>query len=170
MKADSSLLVDEYRTWHTPVIGAYLLYLFTEAYKGNHPEGRAPIVILHFITAAILTDDALADKLKRKTSLVQYVRHARNGDTSLHFMKLHERTRSRFSYTARAIDIAVAGGYLKWDVDSASLTACKLASRPGSGDFKTGRIKELGERAKLLGRIMARTTLPKTAELLGVSL
>ena len=170
MEADNSLLVEEYRTWHTPVIGAYLLFLFTQSYSAAHPEGRNPIVILHFMAAAILTDDALADKLKRKTSLVQYVRHARNGDTSLHFMKLHERIRSRFRYTARAIDIAVAGGYLKWDVDSASLTACKLASRPGSGDFKTGRIKELGERAKLLGRIMARTTLPKTAELLGVSL
>ena len=61
-------------------------------------------------------------------------------------------------------------GYLKWDVETASLIATKRASRPGSGGFRTRRINELGERAKLLGRIMAKTTLPKTAELLGVSL
>ena len=41
-------LVEEVKEWNTPVIGAYLLWHFTQGYVQNHPNGDAPVVVLYF--------------------------------------------------------------------------------------------------------------------------
>ena len=71
-------------------------------------------------------------------------------------------------WTMRAIDIAVAGGYLTWDVDTATLKAKSVRSRGDSASKRGERILEQAERAKALGRFFAKIEISKIAELLGV--
>jgi hypothetical protein len=42
-------IVDEVKLWNTPLVGAFLLWKFTQGYTENHPSGEAPIGLLHFI-------------------------------------------------------------------------------------------------------------------------
>lgn len=163
-----STLVEEYEIWHTPVIGAYILWEFTNSYQKTHKEKRGPIVLLHFLAGAILTDPVLMPILKRKTSLAQYVRHLRTGQGVLAYHRLHDRVRERMEWTMLAIDIAVAGGYLTWDVDTATLKAKSVRSRGDSASKRGERILEQAERAKALGRFFAKIEISKIAELLGV--
>lgn len=164
----ASTLVAESHTWHTPVIGAYLLWRFTKAYQKSHTDKMPPIVLNHFLALAILTDSNLHPHLFRCTGIPQLARRFRTGTASAAYYRLHDRVRERLPYTVKAINIAVAGGFLKWDVDRGTLTAKAITSKDGSIDYATGEIATLGARAEVLGKFFAKHPLSKTAEALGV--
>jgi hypothetical protein len=44
-------LVDEVKLWNTPIVGAYMLWKFTQGYCDGHPNGDAPIGLLHFVAS-----------------------------------------------------------------------------------------------------------------------
>jgi hypothetical protein len=68
-------LIDEVREWNTPIVGAYLLWRFTKGYMNNHPNGDAPIAILHFIVSGILTNPEIYDAINgHKPDLTSFIR------------------------------------------------------------------------------------------------
>jgi hypothetical protein len=76
-------LVDEVKLWNTPIIGAFLLWRFTQGYCDNHQTGDAPIGLLHFVASAILISKELMKPISNKRANLQsYVRSFENTKNS----------------------------------------------------------------------------------------
>lgn len=161
--------VEEVKLWNTPVIGAFLLWKFTKGYCDNHPNGDAPIGLLHFVASAILTNKKLLHPLNNKRdSLQSYVRSFENTKDSDILLSIQERTKDKFEYTLKAIDIAIAEGLLVWDLKSGKLYQRDLKKLPDRGKGLKGIHKNNGEKAELLGKWFSQHELPTIAAYLKI--
>jgi len=162
-------LVDEVKQWNTPIVGAYLLWMFTKGYCGGHPHGDAPIGLLHFIASAILTSKKLLKPISNKRDDLQsFARSFENTKDSDLLLTIQDRTIKKREYTLKAIDIAIAQGLLVWDVDSGKLYPRDLSKRPDRGKILKSLIKRDGKKATILGKWFAKHDLSTIAAYLKV--
>jgi len=166
-----SKLIDEIREWNTPIIGAYLLWNFTQGYSTNHPYGDSPIVILHFIANAILSSNVLCEDISgRRTNLESYVRSFTENKKSDLLASIQQRTIEKRSNTMAAIDIAVSSGLLVWDTENATLHAHNI-TRLKRGGRKLGKtIIDRAKQANVLGGWFSSHDIASITSYLGVVL
>jgi len=146
-------LVDEVKLWNTPIIGAFLLWKFTQGYCDGHPNGDAPIGLLHFVASAILTSKGLMKPISNKRADLQsYVRSFENTKSSDILLSLQQRIIDKREYTLAAIDIATAEGLLVWDAESGKLYPCNLSKHPARGKNLNSLMIREGKKAEILGR------------------
>lgn len=155
-------VVEEVRLWNTPVVGAFLLYKFTDGYQRAHHYGDAPVAILHFLASAILTSDDLKMGVSdRRSSLQSYIMSFEDGRRSDLLLSIHQRLNGKLEYTWKSIDIAVASGLLFWDVDSGKLyPASDSSPKVVRGTAPRAEMRRDGERAEILGKWFAAHDLP----------
>ena len=151
-----SELLEEVRLWNTPVVGAYLLYRFTQGYVSRHDIGAAPVAVHHFIAIAILTSDRLKAPISNKRENLQsYVRSFEDSHSSDILLGIQERVKEKLSYCWTSIDLAVAKGLLFWDFDGAKLYVKPEESVPAYGHGPKQQLKKDGEKAEILGQWFA---------------
>jgi hypothetical protein len=164
-------LVEEVRLWNTPAIGAYLLWRFTLGYCNGHPNGDAPIGLLHFLANALLTSDTLCKPISNKRNDLQsYVRSFEDSEDSDILLSIHERVIEKREHTMASIDIAVAEGLLVWDVDSGKLHPRKITKRPARGKGLRAVHDKNGKKAEILGNWIAKHELSTITNYLKVVL
>jgi hypothetical protein len=162
-------LVEEVKLYNTPIVGAYLLWEFTKGYLRGHPNGDAPIVLLHFVASAILTNKELLEPISNKRDNLQsYARSFEVSKESDILLTVHERMKQKRQYTLASINIAIAEGLLVWDVDSGKLYPRELIKKPSSGKTLKTNIKKDGNRAEILGKWFAKHDVPTIAAYLKV--
>lgn len=148
-----SNLVEEVKIWNTPIIGAYLLWRFTEGYCTGHEAGDAPIGLLHFVASAILTNERLSLPINnQRKNLQSYVRSFEDKKDSDILLNLQSRIKEKTGYTLAAIDIAISEGLLVWDIESGKLYPRKLTKKSGRGKALGPKIKTDGNKAEVLGK------------------
>ncbi|MDD2284393.1 MAG: DUF6521 family protein [Paludibacter sp.] len=146
-------LVDEVKLWNTPIIGAFLLWRFTQGYCDNHQTGDAPIGLLHFVASAILISKELMKPISNKRANLQsYVRSFENTKNSDILISLQQQIIDKREYTLAAIDIATAEGLLVWDAESGKLYPRNLSKRPGRGKKLNVLMVREGKKAEILGK------------------
>ena len=64
-------MMETIRMWHTPYIGAYLLWRFASGYS-SASNGRAAPLMLFFIVAALTTDRQYYEPVAKRTTGYQY--------------------------------------------------------------------------------------------------
>ena len=162
-------LVEEVKLWNTPIVGAYLLWKFTKGYCDGHPNGDAPIGLLHFVAIAILTNKKLLEPISNKRDDLQsYSRSFEKSKESDILLTIEERTREMREYTMASIDIAIAEGLLVWDADSGKLYPRNISKTPSRGRALNNMYKNNGKKAEILGKWFARHDLPTIAAYLKV--
>lgn len=162
-------LVEEVKHWNTPIVGAFLLWRFTKGYCEGHPNGDAPIGLLHFVASAILTNKKLLEPISNKRKDLQsYARSFEKKEDSDILLTIQDRTREKREYTLAAIDIAIAEGLMVWDADSGKLY-------PRDPTNSRGRTKNLkrqmvadGNKAEILGKWFSKHDVPTIAAYLEV--
>ena len=166
-----SSLVEQVRIWNTPILGSYLLWRFRHCYTSNHPDGEAPIILLHFMATAILTDQRLTKPISRnRKGLQSYSRSfTENKDIDV-FLSLQNRIITHRNYTFSSIDIAIRYGLLTLNPDDARLYPHTQLPRPKRGNALKPSIKSLGERAETLGNWFSQHEISQIAALLKVVL
>lgn len=162
-------LVEEVKLWNTPIVGAYLLWKFTKGYCDGHPNGDAPIGLLHFLASAMLTNNKLLEPISdKRDDLQSYARSFEKSKDSDILLTIQERVREKREYTMASIDIAIAEGLLVWEPDSGKLYPRYLSKRPKHGkSLKQMFIKD-GNKAEILGKWFAKHDLPTIAAYLKV--
>lgn len=154
-------LVDEVKLWNTPIIGAFLLWRFTQGYCSGHPNGDAPIGLLHFLASAILTNKELLKPISNlRDDLQSYARSFENTKDSDILLSIQQRINERREYTLAAIDIAIAEGLLVWDVESGKLYPRVLTKRPSRGKALKKDITSDGKKAEILGKWLSNHDIP----------
>jgi len=162
-------LVEEVKLWNTPTVGAYLLWKFTTGYCDGHPNGDAPIGLLHFLAIAMLTNKKLLEPINnRRDDLQSYARSFENSKNSDILLTIQERAREKREYTMASIDIAIAKGLLVWDADSGKLYPCDISKSPSSGKALNKMFKDDGKKAEILGKWFAKHDLSTIAAYLKV--
>ena len=146
-------LVEEVRQWNTPVVGAYLLYRFTQGYVFAHNNGDAPVALMHFIAIAILTNFNLKDPISNKRENLQsYVKSFEENNNSDILLGIQERIKDKLAYSWASIDIAVANGLLFWDLEEAKLFVNPVEKIISFGCTPKAQIKKDGDKATILGK------------------
>lgn len=147
-----SRLVEEVKIWNTPIIGAYLLWRFTQGYSKGHQFGDAPIALLHFVATAILTSKELTEFISnRRSNLQSYIRSFEENKNSDILLSLQERIKDKKEYTLAAIDIAISEGLMVWDVETGKLYARNLSEKSGKGNNIRKQTQSEGKKAEILG-------------------
>lgn len=162
-------LVEEVRLWHTPAVGAFLLWKFTLGYCSKHEHGDGPVALLHFIAAAVLTSPPLIEPISnQRKNLESYVRSFEEKGQSDLLIGIHERTRSRRAYTLSSIDLAVANGLLVWDTEQGKLYPRKTVKKASRGcSLRAGMLRN-GHKADILGGWFASHDVGMVASYMGV--
>ena len=167
---DSSLLVEEVRTWNTPLIGAYQLWNFTSGYSDARADGDAPLGLLHFIAGPILASPQLSEAVSmRRKSLQSYAMGFEDKKQMDLLLGLQDRIRRRRPQTLAAIDAAICTGLLVWDAESGKLYPRKVPIASRGRNPRPG-LKREGEKARILGAWFAEHDLPTIAAYLKVVL
>ncbi|MHC1762521.1 MAG: three component ABC system middle component [Negativicutes bacterium] len=162
-------LVDEVKLWNTPIIGAFLLWRFTQGYCNGHPHGDAPIGLLHFLASAILTNKQLAKPISNlRDDLQSYARSFEKTNESDILLSIQQRIKDKREYTLAAIDIAIAEGLIVWDLESGKLYPCDLKKSPSRGNNLKSKVKSEGDKAEILGRWFSKHDLSTIAAYLKV--
>lgn len=162
-------IVDEVKQWNTPMVGAFLLWRFTQGYCKAHPNGEAPVALFHFLAAAVLTNPQMLDTISdRRDSLQSYVRSFEENRTSDILLGVQDQVRDKRKYTIEAIDIAVSSGMLIWDVDNGTLYPCELKKKPKRGNALKAPVKRYGNKAEILGKWFSAHDLSTVAVYMGV--
>ncbi len=157
-------LVEEVQLWNTPLVGAYLLWRFTQGYCKGHPNGEAPIGLLHFLVSAILTNKKLLKPVNnQRENLQSYARSFESSNDSDILLTIQERVKEKREYTLAAIDVAVAEGLLAWDPDTGRLHPRDIQKQPGRGKTLKAPIKKDGDKAEILGKWFSKHNLPTIA-------
>ncbi len=164
-------LVEEVRQWNSPSVGAYLLWKFTSGYCDSHPNGDAPVALLHFLAVPLLTNKRLLDPINnRRADLQSYVRSFEASKDSDILLTIHDRANRNRTFTLASIDIAVSTGLISWDADSGKLYPRKDVKQPRRGNaLKTSFVKD-GKKAEILGRWFAAHSISTIATYLKVLL
>ena len=164
-------LIEEVRQWYSPSVGAYLLWKFTSGYCDAHPNGDAPVGLLHFIAIPLLTSKRPLEPINnRRADLQSYVRSFEISKDSDILIGIHERAKRNRGYTMAAIDIAVSTGLIFWDADSGKLYPRKDVKRPRRGNaLKTSFVRD-GKKAEILGGWFAEHSISTIATYLKVVL
>ena len=150
-------IVDEVKLWNTPIIGAFLLWRFTQGYCNGHPNGDAPIGILHFLASAILTNKELLKPIsKQRDDLQSYARSFENTKDSDILLSIQHRISEKCEYTLAAIDIAIAQGLLSWDIESGKLYPRDLDKSPSRGKALKKNITKEGKKAEIFGEWLSK--------------
>lgn len=145
--------VEEIKIWNTPIIGAYLLWRFTQGYVDGHKIGDSPIALLHFVACAILTNDKLSEPVNnRRKNLQSYVRFFEEKKESDILLNLQSRIKEKLSYTLTAIEIAISEGFLVWDIESGKLYPRVLSKKNKIGNALRPKMKSDGNKAEVLGK------------------
>lgn len=163
-------LVEEVRLWNTPLVGAYLLWMFTKGYCDRHPEGDAPIGLLHFIASAILTSSKLTEPISnRRDSLQSYARSFEENRKTDSLLGIHDRVIARRDYTLEAIDVAISTGLLIWDTSSGKIYP-RTPANTSNGRQKNPRaaLARDGKKAEILGNWFSQHDLQTIASYLKV--
>ena len=146
-------VVNEVKLWNTPAIGAFLLWRFTQGYCSNHPNGDAPVGLLHFLASAILTNRKLLIPISnRRKDLQSYARSFEDSKDSDILSSIQDRIKKKREYTCAAIDIAVAEGLLVWDVDSGKLYPREFNNKQSKGNSLKTNIAREENKAEILGK------------------
>lgn len=144
-------LVEEVKQWNTPIVGAFLLWRFTQGYCSKHPNGDAPVMLLHFLATAVLTNKKLLESINnRRKSLQAFIRGFEENNNSDLLVGLNQRVLSKRKYTLDCINIAISSGLLVLDFDSGKLYPrdVKKAKRGASLGHL---IRRNGDKAEILG-------------------
>jgi len=162
-------LADEVKLWNSPAIGAYLLWQFSSGYCEGHASGDAPIGLLHFIAAAILTSKDLAKPISNQRDCLQsYVRSFEDSKKTDLLLRIQERAREKREYTLASIDIAIAEGLLVWDVETGKLYPRAIRKQSSRGKSIKDVLKRDGKKADILGRWFSQHDLTTIAGYLKV--
>lgn len=162
-------LVEEVKLWNTPLIGAYLLWKFTQGYCKGHSNGDAPIGLLHFVASAILTSDVLLKPISnRRKDLQSYARSFEALKNSDILLTIHDRAKEKRKYTLAAIDVAIAKGLLVWDQDSGKLYPCDQKMLSANSKSLKRKIKQDGNKAEILGKWFSQHNISTIAAYLRV--
>lgn len=146
-------LVEEVKIWNTPIIGAYLLWRFTQGYCKGHPTGDAPVGLLHFVASGILTNKKMLEIISdRRKDLQSYVRGFEDSKDSDILLTIHENVKEKREYTIASLDIAISEGLLVWDVESGKLYPCDITKKVSRGKALKNIHKEDGKKAEILGK------------------
>jgi hypothetical protein len=164
-------LVEEVKEWNTPVIGSYLLWRFTQGFVQNHPNGDAPVVILHFIVSGIMAEPNIYDAISgNRPNLASFIRWFNEEKKSDFLACLNQNIIQKRKYTIESIDIAVSCGLLAWDIETAKIFPVAI-KRVKSGTASKGiAIQKLGNKAEILGKWFSECNLPTLTAYLGVVL
>jgi hypothetical protein len=164
-------LAVEVRQWNSPSVGAYLLWRFTSGYCDAHPNGDAPVALLHFLAVPLLTNRRLLDPISnRRADLQSYVRSFETSNDSDILVTVHDRAKRNRAYTLASIDIAVSTGLVSWDADSGKLYPSKNINRPKRGNALKASFEKDGKKAGILGRWFAEHSISAIATYLKVVL
>ena len=167
----SSLLVEEVRTWNTPLVGAFQLWQFTQGYCDAHPKGDAPIGLLHFIAGPMLSSPQLSETISnRRKSLQSYALGFEDKKCIDILLGLQRRIHDRRRQTLDAIDVAICSGLLVWDTETGKLYPTSPALKPKHGLALRSTLKREGEKAKILGSWFSAHDLSAVAAYLKVVL
>lgn len=164
-------LVEDVNEWNTPIIGAYILWRFTHGFVKNHPNGDAPVAILHFIASGIMTDPSIYDAINgHRPNLASFIRWFNEEKKSDFLTCLNQKIIQKRSYTMQSLDIAVANGLLAWDIETAKLYPVTIKRIKTGTSSKGIAILKLGEKAEILGKWFSEHDLPTVTAYLGVIL
>lgn len=146
-------LAEEVKLWDTPAIGAYLLWRFTDGYTKGHPQGEAPIGLLHFIALAILTNAQLSKHISNKRDgLGSYIKGFEDNKSIDRLLGIHKRIDDRKKHTLRCIDFAITNGLLIWDCESGKIFSRHISISPSRRNNLKNHVKQDGNKAEILGR------------------
>ena len=164
-------LAEEVLQWNSPCVGAYLLWQFTKSYSEAHPDGDAPVALLHFLAAPILTCKKLLDPISNhRANLQSYVRSFEDSKGSDILLGIQELVIDKREYTLAAIDIAIATGLIIWDVDSGKLYPYNSSIHPQNGNSLKSNTVKNGKKAEILGKWFAEHNISTIATYLKVVL
>jgi hypothetical protein len=164
-------LVEDVKEWNTPIIGAYLLWRFTQGFVQNHPNGDAPVVILHFIASGIMTEQSVYDGINgRRQNLASFIRWFNEEKKSDLLTCLNQNIILKRKYTMESIDIAVSCGLLAWDVETAKVFPATIKRIKSGTSSKGISILKLGDKAEILGKWFSEYDLAAITAYLGVIL
>ncbi|WP_286805563.1 MULTISPECIES: three component ABC system middle component [unclassified Marinimicrobium] len=166
-----SNLVEEVRVWNTPIVGSYVLWRFTTGYTDHHSEGNPPVLLLHFLASAILTNKRLSDPVTNlRNDLASYARSFTDkGDVDL-FLSIQDRVNKTKSYTLSSIDLAIHHGLLFLNPEDACLYPKTLTGKPRRGMTPKQSVKSLGNKAETLGKWFSAYSVSQVSTLLKVVL
>ncbi|MEK4369618.1 three component ABC system middle component [Paenibacillus sp. FSL R5-0473] len=146
-------LVDEVKLWNTPILGAFILWRFTQGYCAGHPNGDAPIGLLHFVASAILTNKKLLKPVtNQRDGLQSYARSFEESKQSDILLSIQQRVKDKREYTLASIDIAISEGLVMWDIESGKIYPRALNKKPSRGKGLKTPIKRIGDQAEILGK------------------
>lgn len=166
----SSLLVEEVRTWNTPLVGAFHLWQFTQGYCDAHPQGDAPVGLLHFIAGPILASPQLSETISnRRKNLQSYASGFEDKKNIDLLLGLQLRIKNRRRQTLDSIDAAVCTGLLVWDTESGKLYPRPIAKAKRGSSLRNS-LKREGDKAKILGSWFSAHDLPAIAAYLNLVL
>lgn len=149
-------LVDEVRTWNTPLIGAYLIWRFVDGYHKAHVHGDAPIGLLAFVAMAILTNKDLSAPINNhRKSLQSYALCFENDRKTDLLVSIHERIKSKMQYTLDAIDTATAKKLIVWFPADGKLYIGDDPDKIFKKKKSKPAIAKEGDKAEILGRWLA---------------
>jgi len=164
-------LAEEVLQWNSPSVGAYLLWKFTKGYSAAHPDGDAPVALLHFLAAPILTCKRLIGPISnRRNNLQSYIHSFEDSKSMDTILGIQELVRDKRTYTLAAIDIATATGLMAWDVDSGKLYPNNTIVRPQKGNALKASITKNGKKAEILGKWFSEHSISTIATYLKVVL
>ncbi len=164
-------LIEEVRQWNSPSVGAYLLWKFTSGYCDAHPNGDAPVALLHFLAMPMLTSKRLLEPInKHRADLQSYVRSFEASKDTDILITIHDRAKRNRGYTMAAIDIGVSSGLIFWDADSGKLYARRDVKRTRRGNALKASFVRDGQKAEILGGWFAEHSISTIATYLKVLL
>lgn len=166
-----SSLAEEVRVWNTPIVGSYMLWRFSQGYTDYHPEGLSPILLLHFIASAILTNQRLSDPVNnRRKDLASYVRSFANKKDVDLLLSIQGRVNATKFYTLSSVDLAIQKGLLVLNPDDACLYPRNLSKKPSRGMAPKPSVRSMGNKAETLGRWFSAYPVSQVVSLLKVVL
>jgi len=161
--ATESPLVEEFRISNTPVIGAYMLWVFAKEYVDatqNAGLKRMPNFVLFCFVAAIMSDRRILNEMKLKRGISSFRRNLSGERKGVLFDGIHDRVKDMLPYTLAALDIAYACGILKMNSETGEIEPQKVSSKSGTLSFISAAIKSDAALAKTLGRWFSKYNSP----------